>query len=250
MTLKSAVRTLLPRRVHAHRILNGPLRGDRIVTSWHDYPAAILGRTEAALLGWFGANVQPGETWLDVGAHYGYTALALCKLVGKLGRVFAFEPVLATAGYLASTRDANGLNQLTVVPLGLGADQRLSLATTSIERGMATHAGERGFMTELFTIGLDQLWPSISGDDPRIHGIKIDVQGMERETVSGMFGILRRWRPRLIVELHEGVDRERMVRQLIEAGYQGTPQPIDRTKDEPNQLLSDRSYLFVPVAPS
>jgi len=49
--------------------LGGLLKGYVIVTSWHDYPAAILGRTERALLDWFAHNVGSGETWLDVGAH-------------------------------------------------------------------------------------------------------------------------------------------------------------------------------------
>src|SRR5437870_10702962 len=119
--LKGQIRRLLPRGVRPHRILSGPLRGLRIVTSWHDYPAAILGRTERALLDWFEHNVGAGETWLDVGAHYGYTALALSRLVGPQGRVFAFEPMIATCGHLARTRTLNGLRQLTVVPCGLGS---------------------------------------------------------------------------------------------------------------------------------
>ena len=47
MRVKEALRKLLPRTVKPHRILAGPLRGQWIVTSWHDYPAAILGYTEA-----------------------------------------------------------------------------------------------------------------------------------------------------------------------------------------------------------
>src|SRR5438552_7816781 len=111
---KAQLRRLMPRAVRPHRILWGRLRGFRIVTSWHDYPAAILGRTERPLLDWFEEHVKPGETWLDVGAHYGYTAIALSRLVGPLGRVFAFEPMLGTAGHLARTRAINGLRQLTV----------------------------------------------------------------------------------------------------------------------------------------
>ena len=74
---KTQLRRLMPRAVRPHRILSGRLRGRWIVTSWHDYPAAILGRTERALLDWFEGHVKPGQTWLDVGAHYGYTAIAL-----------------------------------------------------------------------------------------------------------------------------------------------------------------------------
>jgi len=50
------------------------------------------------LLEWFSKNVAPVETWLDVGAHYGYTAIALRRLVGENGRVIAFEPMLSATG--------------------------------------------------------------------------------------------------------------------------------------------------------
>src|SRR5947209_667206 len=107
--LKEAVRSALPAKLRPHSILAGPLRGASIYTSWHDYPGAILGTTERPLLEWFGRNVLPGETWIDIGAHYGYTAIALCRLVGPAGRVFAFEPVLSTAGCVARTRELNSL---------------------------------------------------------------------------------------------------------------------------------------------
>ena len=108
--LKEGLRQLFPRSLTRHRIFGGPLRGSAIVTSWYDYPAAILGRTERRLLECFANNVGKGETWLDIGAHYGYTAIALCKLVGPSGRVFAFEPMLNTAGCISRTRFLNDLH--------------------------------------------------------------------------------------------------------------------------------------------
>jgi FkbM family methyltransferase len=217
------------------------------MTSWHDYPAAILGTTEAALLEWFAANVHTGETWMDVGAHYGYTALALCRLTGSSGRVFAFEPVLATAGYLASTQECNRLPQLIVVPFGLGPEGPLSLATAPVERGMATHQDAPGPRTNIYIIGLDQVWRLIQGDDPRIDGIKIDVQGMEHETVRGMLGVIRRWRPKLIIEFHAGVDRTQLVRDLTEVGYQGSGLPIESDDHGSGSYLDNCSYLFLPA---
>ena len=88
--LKYTIRYFLPHRIKRHRILAGSLQGCQIVTSWHDLPALITGRTERSLLDWLTMNVKPGETWLDIGAHCGYTAIALCRLVGDQGRVFAF----------------------------------------------------------------------------------------------------------------------------------------------------------------
>jgi len=82
------LRPLLPRTIRPRHILGGPLRGAWLVTSWHDYSGGLMGRTERALLEWFQRHVRPGDTWLDVGAHYGYTAFALARMVGPRGRVY------------------------------------------------------------------------------------------------------------------------------------------------------------------
>src|SRR5688500_734806 len=112
--MKQLTRAFMPRAIRPRRILGGPLRGTWLVTSWHDYPAGLTGRTERPLLDWFAEHVRSGETWIDVGAHYGYTAFALAKLVGSTGRVFTFEPVAATAGCVDRGRMLNGLSQITV----------------------------------------------------------------------------------------------------------------------------------------
>ena len=135
MNAKSLVRELLPRRHVAHRVMGGPLRGMRIVTSWYDYPAAIRGYTERKLTDWLLANARPGETWLDVGANCGYTSLAMSRAVGSAGRVFAFEPALTTAACLERTGRANGLDQLVALPFALS--ERLGPSS----RGSRSSAG-------------------------------------------------------------------------------------------------------------
>ena len=245
--LKRFIRSLFPTKVAAHRVLGGPLRGARIVTSWHDYPAAILGRTEKELLGWFQHNVSAGETWLDVGAHYGYTALALCRLVGPNGRVFAFEPMLRTAGSVTETRRVNAARQLTVIPMGLGApEQDLAGIELPVERGMADSTiSKNGWSEALLVTSLDWLWPRISGANTRIDGVKIDVQGMEIQALRGMLQTLRAWRPRLVIELHHGVDRQEFRSVLREAGYPFDGSPLEHDANV-SEYLDDCSYAFLP----
>jgi len=192
--LREGLRGLFPRSLVRHRILGGPLRGSKIVTSWHDYPAAILGRTEQALLEWFAKNVRKGETWLDIGAHYGYTTIALCNLVGTTGHVYAFEPMLNTAGCVSRTRFLNDLSQSTVVPIALGNRSDLGIETMLSVRGMidSTLQDKEGFRESFLISRLDWLWPRISGPNPRIDGVKIDVQGMEIEVLEGMVEVARR----------------------------------------------------------
>jgi len=239
---KERIRRLLPRRCTSHRILFGPLRGARIVTSWHDYPGAILGRTERPLLAWFGSHVRESESWLDVGAHFGYTAIALCRRVGPRGRVFAFEPVLATAGCIARTREINRLAQLRVVPLGVDRNPNLRSTELPVTRGMADSTLSASTCRErILTVSLDALWPSLHEGNPRIDGIKIDVQGMELEALLGMQNILLEWSPALVIEFHAGVDRPAILDLLQRCGYSPACEPIDRGS---NTLEDDRSYVF------
>lgn len=219
--MKASVRSLLPRIPRPHRILSGPLRGHWIVTSWHDYPGAILGYTERRLLEWFACNVRAGETWLDVGAHYGFTSLALSRLVGADGRVFAFEPMMTTAGYIAQTRRLNNLRQLYILPVGLGAPAHgMEWASVPTTRGMADKTVEPGDWNEMILVdGLDRLWSSVCSGTPRIDGIKIDVQGMEIETLRGMYTLVQTHHPKLVVELHTGVDRRAFLELVVELGY-------------------------------
>lgn len=254
-TLKRGLRRLLPRTLEAHTIYAGPLRNWRIVTSWHDYPAAILGRTERPLLDWFAQNVHAGETWLDIGAHYGYTALALCNRVGTHGRVFAFEPMLRSAGCISETRRLNHLTQLVVVPLALGNSPGFAVEHLPVERGMVDSTlktapddlsnGHRWHET-LFVTQLDQLWQGLCGNDNHIDGIKIDVQAMELEVLRGMEHLLRAQHPKLVVEVHEGVSRTDLVSLLARIGYTAPAIPIEPAPGETAaQFLNDKSYAFL-----
>ena len=245
-SLKTRIRALFPKRIRPYRILAGPLRGSWIVTSWHDYPSAIIGRTERPLLNWFDQNVRQGETWLDIGAHYGYTAIALCLKVGKSGRVFAFEPIPSTAGCLDRTRTLNRFYHLTILTLALAAPKDLELVDMFTTRGMADSGIEGGeFAGRLLTSRLDWLWPHIRGDRERIDGIKIDVQGMELDVIWGMSGILKSLHPKLVLEFHHNVERNDLLATLATVGYQTDGVPVESVQGEEAPLyLDDKNYVF------
>ena len=244
--VKGALRRLMPRQVRTYRILAGPLMGRKIVASMADYPGAIFGTTEPALLRWLGRNVRSGETWLDVGAHYGYTALALAQLVGSSGRVFAFEPMLSTAASLSETRRQNLIDHMMVVPIGLSYQPQLTHLVVPTTRGMADATLATSPAETIFVIALDNLWQNISRGNPIVHGIKLDVQGMELDAVRGMAETLRTYKPVLIIEFHRGVNRDHLLDLLEELGYERQARPIEpKTGRNPEvTLLDDTSYAF------
>jgi FkbM family methyltransferase len=247
VTIKSGLRKLAPRTIRDHRILAGPLRGRLIVTSLHDYPGAISGRTEKPLLAWLQNNVKPGETWLDVGAHYGYTAIAIAELVGRDGAVFAFEPELTTAGYLNRTRTLNRLDQIKVVPFGLGEPGDLRAVSVRVDRGMADHTSGGPGSTDIWVVGFDHLWQMLGGGP--VHGVKVDVQGMEAQVLGGMLRTLTEERPRLVVEFHVGANRQAILELLMKAGYRLPAKPIEPLPAESEAAYhDDHSYAFEPMS--
>jgi FkbM family methyltransferase len=247
-SIKELIRRFLPRSIRPYRIQAGFLRGRVIFTSLHDYPAAIEGRTEAELVAWLCANVNPGETWLDIGAHYGYISLALSLLTGPSGRVYAFEPMLATAGFLNQTRAANRLDHLTILPFALGTSPAFNIIKLPVTRGMADSTLRQPAEFEaLLEVGLDRIWSEIS-DGNSISGVKIDVQGMELDVLTGMQNLLTSHKPKLLIEFHSGVDRSLIVTFLAACGYlrPGFELSANMPVDGPS-YLDNRTYLFLPI---
>jgi len=250
--LKSRLRMMVPRQLKKHRILAGPLRGSWLVTSWQHYHTGILGTVEPGLITWIKKTALPGETWLDIGANYGYTALAMRRQVGSEGRVFAFEPKLSTCGCLSQTMLLNQLPQVTAVPMGLGSAETLEIIQLTTVGGMVAKNTKVGGTAvaesiESITVArLDWLWPQICGSRPNVDGVKIDVQGMELDVLQGMKGILRTFKPKLVVEVHNGVDRNDLLDLLEECGYSRRGKPIYTVPGEETepQYFDNLSYAF------
>jgi len=244
--IKECVRRFLPRRIKAHKILSGPLRGELIFTSWHDYPGAIRGTTEKPLIEWFSRHANKGETWLDVGGHYGYTSIALSRLVGSSGRVYTFEPMLSTVGALNQTRGINGMMNMTILPFALGSQGGMHRKQLPYVRGMLDGGIEIVTHRETYLeCRFDEIWPSLSDGNSRIDGVKIDVQGMELEVLKGMRASLKSQKPIIALEFHHGVDREEVLGVLEACGYSIPGCLI--TEDEANVsmlYLDDHSYVF------
>lgn len=95
---------------------------------------------------------------------------------------------------------------------------------------------------------LDWLWSRICGENERVDGIKVDVQGMEIEVLRGMTAILRRWQPKLVVEVHAGVNRATLLELVKATGYSQQAVPIEPLEDETApRYVDNRSYAFLPI---
>ncbi len=171
--------------------------------------------------------VAPGTIAVDVGAHFGTYSHALCRLVGKGGRVIAFEPIEEDARYLmmaarqlrlpmdvhnCALSDANGTAELTI-------PDRHGNRKTALSSLESHEAGGETRMVEVRR--LDDVLADI---DWSVSFIKIDVEGHESSVLRGSVETIRRNRPNLLIEIeerfHDGPAADTF-EQVLAMGYRG-----------------------------
>lgn len=179
----------------------GPLRG-----SWWQ-PASggkiarvLLGTYEPEQTKIFQEHIRPGQTVLDIGAAAGYYTLVSAGLVGKTGRVFAFEPDPTNLKYLRAHVQQNRLSQVVVLPLAI-ADRH----------GVARFGGGSGTGTgrlcddgahEVPLTRLDDLLEEVRFAP---NHLKIDVEGAELAVLHGGEQMIRQHRPTIFLSTHEWI---------------------------------------------
>ena len=100
-------------------------------------------------------------------------------------------------------------------------------------------------LSQMIAIGFDSLWNGTAPMEGPIHGVKMDVQGMELEALRGMSRTLARYRPKVVLEIHKGVSRDAVLAVIGECGYEMSPIPIEENSVDFSDPDCNFSFLFV-----
>ena len=173
------------------------------------------------------AAIAPGSCVWDVGANVGLYATRFSEIVGRAGRVFAFEPSPSNLGRLRAA--VASLQNVIVVPVALGSREGVAQLEQGTDPLGATsriveEAG--GLAKETFAISLatgDHL--IASGMVAAPHVIKIDTEGFELDVLRGLRQTLQHLDLRVLcIEVHFGLLEARGLRNAptdIEAVLSG-----------------------------
>jgi FkbM family methyltransferase len=165
---------------------------------------ATLRWTPPSLAPVFDAVLAPGGVLADVGAFLGMYALWGARRVGPSGRVYAFEPVTASAERVREHAELNGFANIEVVGGAVGAEEgglELQLAAGQTSAGVTSrYLGAAATATlKVAQTTLDAFFASRRAPDL----VKIDVEGMEAEVLHGARGLLASERaPVVVFEAH------------------------------------------------
>jgi FkbM family methyltransferase len=170
--------------------------------------------------------LQPGMTFVDVGANVGYYTAMASGLVGPSGRVVAFEPSPYAFERLSSMVCRNHLKQAHPVHSGLSevaGDSYLYLGEGSHNHTPTMIPHDNAMVTKINVQTLDSAADALGLD--RIDLIKIDVEGFEPRVLAGASGLLKERRIRAILcefnqhWLHKaGSSHEELQRTILDAG--------------------------------
>ncbi|MHB1590858.1 MAG: FkbM family methyltransferase [Sulfuricella sp.] len=159
--------------------------------------------------------LSPGDIALDVGANLGAHTVPMARLVGRRGRIYAFEPQRMMFQTLCANLALNDLINVEARQAGLGAEAGVArvadLSPWLMENFGGVSLGEGP--TEVPVETVDSLGLE------RCRLIKIDVEGMEREVLLGARGTLARLRPFLYVECDRREKSADLIGLLMEMGY-------------------------------
>lgn len=194
--------------------------------------------------------VNSGDIVLDVGTNVGETLFGFAKHIGPQGFVYGFEP--DPTNYSAAMRNL-GLNRFSNIKIfnfGL-SDKTDSVKLFTVDannRGMNRILSDDeadGFsdFSIIETRRLDDV-AAENGFD-RLDLIKIDIEGYEMHALRGAAETLRRFRPKLFIEvgytrlLKNGTGPNELVSFLEGLGYE--------TRHAETDELIDEAYDFSPL---
>jgi FkbM family methyltransferase len=153
--------------------------------------------------------VVPGSVVLDVGANIGAHTLSLGRLVGPMGKVYAFEPTSYAFRKLQSNLALNPEISRRVVTeqvlltcsnkLDRSVEVYSSWKVVGDERRHPKHLGIAQSTEDATVLTLDGYCQSSKLS--RIDFIKLDVDGFETEVLSGGLQTLQRDLPAICLEL-------------------------------------------------
>jgi FkbM family methyltransferase len=196
--------------------------------------ACLTGRYEPQETALFQRALAPGQTFVDVGANWGYFTLLASALVGEAGRVVAIEADPRACRTLAANIAHNALRRTTLVAAaasdvegsltlgtyGAGSDDSSNFGVTST----TTVAGD-GRSFSVPARPLDGVLDEAGVD--RVHLLKMDIEGAERRAFSGLERRLRAALiDRIVLELHpahlvdQGSSAGEVVHMLRVHGFQ------------------------------
>lgn len=180
------------------------------------------GTSEEPTLKLYERLLQPGDCYVDVGAHVGFHVLVARRLVGPGGRLIAVDPQPYNCDRLLRNAEINAFDNVRVVVAAVGSQDTLvtlsnQAAHDKSKLSLAANWAQPA-TRQSFTVAEVRL-DTVSADLSRIKLLKVDVESYEWELLGAAGETLAKT-DNIIIELHpESPNVAASAARLQEAGF-------------------------------
>ncbi|MEJ0076511.1 MAG: FkbM family methyltransferase [Alphaproteobacteria bacterium] len=160
--------------------------------------------------------LRPGDVAIDAGANIGALTVPMARLVQPGGAIVAFEPQRAIFDILCNNLRLNALANVSAFRRAVGRTTgTISVPPLDYRRpdnfGGVTLGAAGGEEVQLVTI--DSLGVA------RLRLLKVDVEGMEHDVITGARATIERLKPAVYVENDRAEHSRALILLLFDIGY-------------------------------
>lgn len=162
-----------------------------------------------------------GDNVIEVGSNIGVHTVGLAKAVGRAGRVVAVEPQPAIFRVLSANLAINSLNNVIAHQCGCGPSRgQMSVPIVDYSAESLHNSGSVSLLPEstghlVEIVPVDELSSGLSA----VRLLKIDVEGMEFDVLSGARAVIDKFRPILYVENDRVEKSKDLIELIMSMGY-------------------------------
>ncbi|MCP5076345.1 MAG: FkbM family methyltransferase [Rhodobacteraceae bacterium] len=172
----------------------------------------------------FAQVLKPGATVIEVGANIGSHTVALSRIVGESGQVYAVEMQPFIAQLLSANTIINGACNVQVSMSGVSdSDGQLRMPKINYQTDF-NFGGISVEFLESVTKKTDQQSVPLSTLDSlfevgRLDLLKLDVEHLELQALKGAAGLVERFQPVIYLENDDPGESDAILDQLRKMGY-------------------------------
>jgi FkbM family methyltransferase len=200
---KTLASIFIPNKYEQVEIQTGISKGKKLRLKLRDERGYFLGSHEWETQKTILKFLNNGMIVYNVGAHIGFYALGMSRLVGPQGKVIAFEPNPQVYTRLYGNISINNVLNVTALPYAVGDFDGVANFSTSLSdtQGRFSHLPyvKNGPVIQVPCIRIDTF---IKEGGPVPSFMMIDVEHAEGSVFRGMVETLIQHRPIILVELH------------------------------------------------
>jgi FkbM family methyltransferase len=179
------------------------------------------------------SNLKKGDSCFDIGAHKAGYLYFMVRLVGSKGKVFAFEPQSNLYKYIKKIVGLLNWDNVQIEHVALSntsSTTTLYIPTNNVSKGSSPGATiiehkERNDFGATEKVSTDSLDNYCMKHNIAPAFLKIDVEGNELNIFKGGVSVLKKYKPKILVEIesrHIGEQRASETFAFLQSlGYEG-----------------------------